>query len=207
MSSVLGEVRDVSRQVAGKTLLSPVSFTIEAGSCVALEGRNGSGKTTLLRILLGRDAPSGGAVWFDDDLVARRGIAAVMQSPPFFENLTVLEHLEFVQASWGVTPKSEEEAPSGLLRTLSIDRIANSFPDELSSGERQLIALCFSLLRPSALLVLDEPEQRLDVERRALVRMILEQRKRDGLSIVMATHDPEFIAELADTTVSLETPA
>ena len=205
MRDVLGEIRNVTRKVADREILAEVSFDIAAGTCVVLEGANGAGKTTLLRILLGRDAPTSGSVWFDGEAVPGQSIAAVMQTPPFFENLTVLEHLQFVQASWGIP--ADDARPSVLPAELGIERIADSFPDELSSGERQLVALCFGLLRPAALLVLDEPEQRLDVERRAAVGRILAQRKREGLTIVMATHDRQFVDELADQAVRLEIPA
>ncbi len=186
-------------------ILAPVSFGIEPGRCVAVEGPNGAGKTTLLRILLGRDAPTAGAVRFDGDLAGAGGIAAVMGTPPFFEHLTVWDHLEFVDASWG-RPR-DGVRPAALLESLGIGRIADSFPDELSAGERQLVALCFGLLRPAALLVLDEPEQRLDAGRRAAVRGLLAQRKQAGTAIVMATHDPGFVDGLADTAVRLEAPA
>lgn len=205
MGSVLGEVRNVTRKVADRKILAEVSFDITGGTCVVLEGANGAGKTTLLRILLGRDSPTSGSVWFDGEAVPEQSIAAVMQTPPFFENLTVLEHVQFVQASWGLP--AESTRPSELMAELGIERIADSFPDELSSGERQLVALCFGFLRPATLLVLDEPEQRLDAERRAAVKRILAQRKREGLAIVMATHDPHFVDELADQTVRLEIPA
>lgn len=205
MTAALGEVRNVTRKVADREILSEVSFDIATGTCVVIEGPNGAGKTTLLRILLGRDCPTSGSLWFDREAVPEQSIAAVTQTPPFFENLTVLEHLQFVQASWGTTV--EKTRPSALLADLGIQRIADSFPDELSSGERQLVALSFGLLRPAALVVLDEPEQRLDFERRAAVRQILIQRKREGLTIVMATHDRRFIEELADQTVRLKIPA
>lgn len=204
MRAVLGEVRNVTRKVADRSILAEVSFDIAAGTCVVLEGANGAGKTTLLRILLGRDSPTSGTVWFDGEAVPEQSIAAVMQTPPFFENLTVFEHLQFVQASWGIL--AEKTRPSELLAELGIERISDSFPDELSSGECQLVALCFGLLRPATLLVLDEPEQRLDVERRAAVRRILAQSKAEGLTIVMATHDRHFVDELADQTVRLEIP-
>lgn len=89
------------------------------------------------------------------------------------------------------------------MEALKIARIQDSFPLELSSGERQLVSLAIGLIRPSELMILDEPEQRLDIERRALVAELLLDKKRNGGAVVMATHDPQFVEALADSHVAL----
>lgn len=200
MPKPLGEVRQVTKHVAGRQILAEVSFDILPGGCVAIEGANGSGKTTLLGIVLGRETATSGSVWFAPEIT--HSIAAVMQTPPFFDNLTVLEHLHFVQVSWGLS--AEAARPERLLAEFGIEHIADTFPGELSSGERQLVGLCFGLLRPAAVLVLDEPEQRLDAERRVILRRHLAARKAEGAGIVMASHDGDLVENLADHTVSLE---
>ncbi len=202
MSGALVEVSGVSKTVSGREILAPVSYSLAAGEGVVLTGPNGSGKTTLLKILAGRDLATEGSVRWLESLDQRAGIATVLGDPPFFENLTVLEHLRFVCVSWGASPGTTE--PEEILEALGIGRIRDGFPLELSSGERQLVSLAIGLIRPSELIILDEPEQRLDTERRARVVELLLEKKRKGGAVVMATHDPQFTEALADNHVALE---
>lgn len=202
MSGALVEVSGVSKTVSGREILAPVSFSLAAGEGVVLTGPNGSGKTTLLKILAGRDLATEGSVRWLESLDQRAGIATVLGDPPYFENLTVLEHLRFVCVSWGASPDTTE--PEEILEALGIGRIRDGFPLELSSGERQLVSLAIGLIRPSELIILDEPEQRLDTQRRARVVELLLDKKRNGGAVVMATHDPHFTEALADSHVALE---
>lgn len=201
MSETLVEVSGVSKTVYGREILAPVSFALSTGEGVVLTGPNGSGKTTLLKILAGRDLATEGTIEVHDSLKHRAGIATVLGDPPYFEDLTVLEHLRFVCVSWGESPDTSE--PERILEALKISRIQDSFPLELSSGERQLVSLAIGFIRPSELMILDEPEQRLDIERRALVAKLLLDKKRNGGAVVMATHDPQFVEALADSHVAL----
>lgn len=199
---LLLEARDVSRTVGGLRILAPVSVEVEAGRCLVLRGRNGSGKTTLLRLLLGLDRPSSGRVRLVDKTLSARDIAGALGAPPFFENLTVLEHLLFVRASWGLASGSER--PLALLRAFDAERLSRHFPDELSSGERQIVTLCLALARPARVLVLDEPEQRLDEQRRAALAGLLRTRLDEGAAVVLATHAADLSDAVADRVLTLE---
>lgn len=201
---LLLDVRQVTRTVSGLGILAATSLEVRAGTCTVLRGENGSGKTTLLRVLLGLDAPTTGSVRLVPGALERRDIAHVIQPPPFFEDLTVLEHLLFVRASWGLP--SGAEAPLALLRAFGAERLSRHFPDELSSGERQVVALCLGLARPARLLVLDEPEQRLDTGRRRALGDALRSRIGQGLAVVMATHAPDLTEAVADEVVTLSAP-
>lgn len=201
---LLLDARGVSRTVSGLRILAPTSLAVRAGTCTVLRGENGSGKTTLLRILLGLDAPTTGSVRRVPGALEGRDIAQVIQAPPFFESLTVGEHLLFVRASWGLPPGSD--APLALLRAFGAERLFRHFPDELSSGERQVVALCLGLARPARVLALDEPEQRLDTGRRQALADVLRARLADGLAVVMATHSPGLVDGLADEVISLSAP-
>ncbi|MBD2761947.1 ABC transporter ATP-binding protein [Kocuria sp. cx-116] len=202
MSKPLVEVSAVSKTASGRKILAPVSFSLTAGEGAVLTGPNGSGKTTLLKIMAGRELATEGSIRWRESLDPRAGIATVLGDPPYFENLTVLEHLRFVCVSWGDSPGTS--APERILEALGIARIRDSFPLELSSGERQLVALAIGLIRPSELMILDEPEQRLDSERRARVVELLLDKKRNGVAVVLATHDSQFVEALADSHVALE---
>ncbi len=200
VSVVLGEV----------TLLAPVGVVAVPGTCTVLRGANGAGKTTLLRLLTGRLAPTTGAVTLDGrpvderDPVVRARIAALLGVPTTYRDLTLVDHLTLIDATWGRDRATTEERTSNALAQLGIRELADRFPHELSSGQTQLFRLAMTLFRPADVLVLDEPEQRLDTERRVLVGDLVAARRDAGETVVIACHDPGLIARLADVVVDIE---
>ena len=90
-----------------------------------------------------------------------------------------------------------------MLATLEIEHLAERFPHELSSGQQQLFHLAMVLLRPSRVLLLDEPEQRLDTHKRGVLTQILLDRKRAGTALVVACHDPEMTGAIADRVIDI----
>lgn len=193
----------LGKEVAGEPLLDPVSFSVAAGECVAVTGPNGSGKTTLLRLILGRDTPTTGTLTYGGPLARRRNthIGSALGAPPFYEDLTLEEHLTLLTVSWG------GEAATGrfaaVLEALRLTRILHRFPSELSAGERQAAGITFALVQPASLLVLDEPEQGLDAERTHALGALLARRRESGTAIVMASHDAGLVAATAGATVAL----
>ncbi|KGN38044.1 ABC transporter ATP-binding protein [Knoellia subterranea] len=187
---------DVSKVIGPATLLAPVSVTAPSGSCLVLRGPNGSGKTTLLRILTGTLPPSTGTVHLDDrvaderDPVVREAVAALMGPPATYRDLTLRDHLVLIDATWGGNADTGDERVADSLDALGIGALAGRFPHELSSGQTQLFRLALTLFRPSTVLVLDEPEQRLDTEKRALVADLVAARRDAGTTVVLACHDP-----------------
>ncbi|QHC60646.1 ATP-binding cassette domain-containing protein [Rathayibacter sp. VKM Ac-2760] len=194
---------------AGETeLLAPLSLEVEPGEIVAVTGPNGSGKTTLLRLVAGLTPPSSGTVEIAGRPVAerdrghRRRVAALVGTPPFERDLTLEEHLAMVALSWG-TPLAEARrtAVAGL-DALGLGALARRFPHELSSGQTQLLSLALVLARPGEVLLLDEPEQRLDVDRVPLVIEVLREASR-GRGVLIATHSPSLTSALATRVVEL----
>jgi ABC-type multidrug transport system ATPase subunit len=193
----------LGKEIAGEPLLEPVSFTVGAGECVAVEGPTGSGKTTLLRLILGRDAPTTGSLTYGGPLARRRHIhiGSALGAPGFYEDLTIEEHLTLLTVSWGGEAVAGRFAP--VLEALRLTRILHRFPSELSSGERQAAGITFALVQPASLLVLDEPEQRLDAERTRALGSLLARRRESGTAIVMASHDAGLVAATAGATLTL----
>ncbi|PDQ34515.1 MAG: hypothetical protein B5766_10715 [Candidatus Lumbricidophila eiseniae] len=196
-------------EMNGVVLLSEVSFVLGAGRALAVTGANGSGKTTLLRVLASTVRPSGGSVLISDAVpddkspVFRKQVAALLGLPPFARNLTLREHMTLVATSWGYPlTVALERADEGLER-FRIDRYGQRFPHELSSGQTQLFALALTLIRPMQLLLLDEPEQRLDVDRLGLVGGILRALVESGTTIIMASHNEELVHTVTDARLNL----
>lgn len=190
---------DVSVAVDEQVLLPPVSLSLEPGHALAVRGPNGAGKTTLLRVLAGLMPATSGSVRLDGDpLHIRRGdhraaVAAMIGMPPLARDLTLVEQLRFVRATWGDDAVTgEREARTGL-DELDIANLDTRYPSELSSGQLQLFSLALTLARPCRILLLDEPEQRLDANRRGLVADALRRRLDGGCTVVFATHSAALV--------------
>ena len=188
------------------TMLPPTSLTVKPGENVAILGANGAGKTTFLRVLTGNLQPTSGTVTMDDlpiderDPATRRMIAPLIGPVAGYRDLTVADHLILIDQTWGGDRDGAGERIAAVLNRLDILRFGNRYLAELSSGQRQLVELAMVLLRPSALLVLDEPEQRLDEERRALLGEVLQERAAAGGAVVWVCHD-KALADTATRTV------
>src|SRR6185312_15475046 len=162
----------VGKQIDGNVLLRPTDLVVGSGECAVLRGPNGSGKTTLLRILAGTLEPSEGSATLDDrpiderDPATRATVAALLGSPTAYRDLTVVDHLVLIDSTWGGAIDTADERADELLVALEIDHLTERFPHELSSGQQQLFHLAMVLFRPARVLLLDEPEQRLDTHKR-----------------------------------------
>ena len=201
----------------GVPLLEPVSLAITAGECIAVRGENGAGKTTLLRVLAGRLRPTRGTATFIGQPVderrpeVREAIAALIDPPALYPDLTVADHLAFIAAAWQpfvgtasgpcLDPVPVPTPPDQLIAQFGLAAVTNRFPDELSSGQRQLVALAVTFARPSRVVLLDEPEQRLDSARRALLASALRDAGERGIAVVFASHDDAVIASVAQRSV------
>jgi ABC-2 type transport system ATP-binding protein len=200
----------VGKRIDEAVLLLPTDVELDTAECVVLRGPNGSGKTTLLRILAGTVPPSEGEATLDGSPVderrdlTRTAIAALIGAPATYRDLTLADHLVLIDSTWGNGGKRADDRPDEILELLEIDQLAERFPHELSSGQQQLFHLSMVLVRPSSILILDEPEQRLDTDKRDLLTRILLDRKTDGSGLLIACHDPAMTEALADTVVDIQ---
>ncbi|MFF1904512.1 ABC transporter ATP-binding protein [Kitasatospora sp. NPDC058218] len=202
------QLTGVSRSYGEREVLHPVSLSLAAGECVALLGHNGSGKSTLLRVAAGRDVPSKGTVRFDgipmdeNDPRVRARVAVVGDTVACYPDLTVREHLLLVAVAHGVA-----DAPDWVSHVLN-DRMlterADALPSALSSGQMQALLLACALVRPRDLLLLDEPEQRLDPDARRHLADLLKAELADGVAVLLVTHHTDLALDVADRVVVLE---
>lgn len=202
--------KGVGKKIDEAVLLLPCNVNVGKAKCVVLRGPNGSGKTTLLRILAGTVPPSEGEATLDGKPVderhvsTRTAIAALIGAPATYRDLTLVDHLVLIESTWGHLGEASGQRSEEVLDLLEIAHLAERFPHELSSGQQQLFNLSMVLVRPSSILILDEPEQRLDTDKRDLLTRILLGRKAAGSSLLIACHDPAMTDALADTIVDLQ---
>lgn len=199
---------EVSRDYGDHRVLHAVSLTVTPGECTVVMGENGSGKSTLLRVASGREEPSAGAALFEgrpldeDSVEARTRIATVMDAGAHYPDLTVYEHLMLVALSHGLGAAADE-AVAGALEEFRLDRHAQALPATLSSGQGQALLLAAAFVRPHDLLLLDEPEQRLDAHAREELAERLAAHRDAGTAILLATHH-RALSAVADRLLVLE---
>jgi ABC-type multidrug transport system ATPase subunit len=186
----------------GLPVCAPVTVTVAAGTALALVGPNGAGKSTVLQTLVGLLPPLGGTVHFagrpvdEREAPFRRAVAAVLDDDAFFPSLTGAEHLLLTARAHGVA--GAEAVVAAEIAAFGLEERAGALPSALSSGQRRRLALAAALVRPARLLVLDEPERRLDTQMRRRLAARLAGLVAGGGTVVFASHDPEFVATVAD---------
>lgn len=191
-------------QGADGTIELDVTLSIQKGEFLAITGRSGSGKSTLLRIIAGLEDANGTIVVDDEKWLAntyklaiqKRSIGFVFQDYALFENMTVKEHLLFVQ--------KDEKLADELLHMMELEGLASRYPKNLSGGQKQRVAIARALMRKPKLLLLDEPLSALDPEMRIkLQQELLELHKRFKTTTIMVSHDPAEIQKLASAVYEL----
>lgn len=203
------QLTDVSRSYGDRSVLRAVTMRLAPAECTVLVGDNGSGKSTLLRMACGREQPTSGEVLFDgeplheDSPRIRARVATVMEAGSNYPDLTVREHLMLVAVGHGLGRRADAAVDLVLADHRLTDH-ARSRPSALSSGQTQSLLLASAFVRPHDLLVLDEPEQRLDSRARGELAERLSAHKRRGAAILLATHDDVLAAAVADHVLTLE---
>ncbi|MEO3826022.1 ABC transporter ATP-binding protein [Actinomadura sp. B10D3] len=183
-------VRGLGVELGGVRILRSVGFEAAAGDFVAVLGANGTGKSTLLRCLAGLQRTSAGGVDVFggppvDEPAFWRDVVLVADEPAWYPGLSVREHLELMRGVHRSTRLEIAEA----LELFGLTGHANLAPLSLSTGLRQRLFLAMGLVRPSRLLLLDEPERGLDPLFRGRLASILDGYTAEGGTVVMATHD------------------
>lgn len=190
----------------GIEALKQVDLKIESGDFVAVMGENGAGKTTLLKMINGLLKPGKGKVQiFGQDTKKVRveelaeTVGYLSQNPNDYLFLpTVREELAFTLNNLGMSDDGQSDR---VLEQLSLAQVAEANPRDLSTGERQRVALATLLVAKPKLLLLDEPTRGLDYQLKQQLGEILQGLQQQGLTILLVTHDVEFAAEYAQKVV------
>ncbi|GAB3917889.1 hypothetical protein GCM10011575_42140 [Microlunatus endophyticus] len=189
------------------TILDKFNLEVREGEAVALTGRNGAGKSTLLRCLVGADKPDDGTIEVNGTKLTesaveiRRDMATVIDDLDFFPDLSVVEHLDLLARAHGLT--DPEPVVDEILHEVQLIPQSGQLPGTLSTGQQQRLALATAFVRPRKLLILDEPEARLDSEGIRWLTTRLRQERNNGLAIVFASHDLSLVDGVATRTVHL----
>ena len=201
--------KDLEMVFDGKRTLNKVSFEVRDGEFLSILGPSGCGKTTILRILIGLLEPTGGSVYKDgeditDEPPAERGMGIVFQNYALFENMTVLQNVEYAlkiqkenkskEARRQVRARALE-----MLSHLGLSEHINKMPGTLSGGQQQRVAIARTMVLNPDIILFDEPMSALDVETRLSLRAELKKIQKDfGTTMIYITHDQEEAFAMSD---------
>jgi polar amino acid transport system ATP-binding protein len=201
-------VRNVSKQFGTNVVLHDVSLDVDLHNVVCLIGASGSGKSTLLRCLNRLEAVEHGESVIDGDHVTgpkvdvnqlRRKIGIVFQSFNLFPHMTVLENVTLApRKTLGLSRDAAEERTMSLLRRIGLAQKAQEYPDRLSGGQQQRVAIARALAMNPKLMLLDEITSALDPQLVSeVLTLVRELSERDGMTMILATHEMSFAREVA----------
>jgi energy-coupling factor transport system ATP-binding protein len=190
----------------GREVLRGLNMEVRQGEITALMGRNGAGKTTILKLILGLLKPGRGSVHTLDKDTRQVSLDALSRSVGYVpQQPDALLFADTVQAEIDFTRRTHGLPPDGtqLIQSLGLTPYRLADPRDLSVGERQRVALAAVLAGDPPLLVLDEPTRGLDYLQKAVLAGILHNLRAEGKTVLLATHDVELAAHLADRVILL----
>ena len=198
----------------GLYALRDLTLTVEKGEFVFLTGPSGAGKSTFLRLLLMQERPSEGELTVNGRALARlsrreiqdyrRSIGFVFQDFKLIPTRTVLENITFVPEVLGVPEAQQRRRAFQVLKWVGLQHRATAYPDDLSGGEQQRIALARALVNDPVLLLADEPTGNLDPDLSLEIMNLLREVNASGTTVLVATHDRELIRLVGRRTVTLD---
>lgn len=194
--------------------LDGIDLEIDQGEVVVIIGPSGSGKSTMLRSLNLLEIPTGGSIVFDGEDLAnpkidinkhRQKMGMVFQHFNLFPNMTVLKNLTI--APMKLLGKSKEEAEKRameLLEKVALSDRADAYPSQLSGGQKQRVAIVRALCMEPEVMLFDEPTSALDPEMVGEVLEVMKALARDGMTMVVVTHEMGFAREVATRVVFMD---
>ena len=209
--NVLFEIKDLQKKFGSLTVFDGLSETICKGDVVVIIGPSGGGKSTFIRCLNLLEQPTAGKIYFEGEDITAKGfdvnrhrqkVGMVFQQFNLFNNLTVLENITISLTK--VKKQSEEESKEKalkLLKRVGLEDKANAYPFQLSGGQKQRIAIVRALAMEPDVLLFDEPTSALDPEMVGEVLDLMRDLAKDGMTMVVVTHEMGFAREVADRVV------
>lgn len=205
------KVKNLKKQFGNNVVLKDISVVIEKGEVISVIGPSGSGKSTFLRCINGLEEFDGGHILVDNEDMAdknlnidklREKIGMVFQSFNLFPHLTVLENI--ILAPVTLKKMSKEEAKvkaKELLKKVGLEEKADFYPSSLSGGQKQRVAIARALAMNPEAILFDEPTSALDPEMVGEVLQVMKSLAKDGMTMVVVTHEMGFAREVCDRVI------
>jgi cell division transport system ATP-binding protein len=198
----------------GVYALRNLSLTVAKGEFLFLTGASGAGKSTLLRLLLREDLPSEGELTvLGRDLKTlrppqvqayRRSVGFVFQDFRLIPRLTVFQNVAFVMRVLGLPLVTQQRKTFQVLKWVGLQHRMNAYPEELSGGEQQRIAIARALVNEPQLILADEPTGNLDPDLSLEIMNLFREINARGTTVLVATHDRELIRRVGRRSITLD---
>lgn len=208
------KVEDLHKSFGKLDVLNGINEDINRGDVVVVIGPSGSGKSTFLRCLNLLEKPTGGAIYFDGENILakscdknklREKMGMVFQHFNLFPHLTILKNITLAPVQLGLMDAVEaKEKAMALLRRIGLEEKANSYPSQLSGGQKQRIAIVRALAMNPQVMLFDEPTSALDPEMVGEVLELMKELAKDGMTMVVVTHEMGFAREVATRVVFMD---
>ena len=207
-------VCDLKKSFGDLQVLRGINTEVDRGEVVVVIGPSGSGKSTFLRCLNLLETPTAGSIFVDgveitdpkcDINLHRQKMGMVFQHFNLFNNMTILRNMTL--APMTLLKKSREDAEAqamALLRRVGLEDKANAYPSQLSGGQKQRIAIVRALCMDPEVMLFDEPTSALDPEMVGEVLDVMKELARDGMTMVVVTHEMGFAREVGSRVLFME---
>ena len=206
-------IKDLKKAFGDHVVLPKVNMEIKDREVVVIIGPSGSGKSTLLRSITDLEQPTDGHIYIDGEEIddktnidrIRAEVGMVFQHFNLFENMTVLQNLTLAPIQVRKMPQEQaEKIAFELLDKVGLRNKADQYPSQLSGGQKQRVAIARALaMRPKAMLF-DEPTSALDPEMVKEVLDVMKQLAKEGMTMVVVTHEMGFAREVGDRVIFMD---
>ncbi|WP_156300921.1 amino acid ABC transporter ATP-binding protein [Lacticaseibacillus sharpeae] len=205
------EMKNVHKQYGANDVIKGVDLQVEDNEVVVLIGPSGAGKSTVLRMINGLETTTTGEIMIDGEDIAKPGvdinkirekIGMVFQHFNLFPNMTVRENITLAPVELGVMDKDAANVEADkLLATVGLSEKADDNPSSLSGGQKQRVAIARALAMKPEIMLFDEPTSALDPEMVGDVLGVMRRLAKQGMTMVIVTHEMGFAKEVADRVV------
>lgn len=216
------EVKNLSKNFGNTVVFKDISFSVNQGEIVCIRGKSGEGKTTLLRCINNLEVPDKGSIKINDNylfkeenshmicasksetLAIRQEMGLVFQNFNLFPHMTVMENL--LEAPLFLKKMSVDKIKKRaieLLKQLELEGKENNYPYQLSGGQKQRVAIARACMLNPSILCFDEPTSALDEITRNQISKIIRDLSKQGIAIIIVTHDNAFVNEIAQKIITL----
>ena len=211
------QLQNIRKSFGANDVLKGIELTVEKGDIVSILGPSGSGKTTLLRCINFLEKPTDGVIQIADcrvdakqaskkDIIAlRKKTSMVFQSYNLFQHKTVLQNI--IEGPIIVQKRDEKEAKAQaheLLKKIGLAHKADAYPSELSGGQQQRVGIARALAMNPEVILFDEPTSALDPELVGEVLDVIRKIAKDGITMIIVTHEMEFAREISNHVVFMD---
>ncbi len=208
------KVENLQKSFGDNKVLRGVDYEIRKGDVIVVIGPSGSGKSTFLRCLNLLEQPTGGSIYFEGTDITdkkvninlhRQKMGMVFQQFNLFPHMTVLKNMTIAPMKLlGMSQREAEKTALQLLERVGLEDRANSYPNQLSGGQKQRVAIVRALCMNPDVMLFDEPTSALDPEMVGEVLEVMKELAKDGMTMVVVTHEMGFAREVADRVVFID---